>query len=141
MWTEGLVFGAWKPVGACMSLFDWLLVGHLVGDFLMQTERMAEGKVQSWPWMLKHIGLYMAVMTAVIGAYALAHPVSTWLVVVVLLFIAGTHIVLDRRHFTQGWMRLVGVSTDHPWMPTVVDQVFHVLVLAVAAQVLVMAAG
>ncbi|MEJ2732724.1 MAG: DUF3307 domain-containing protein [Anaerolineae bacterium] len=124
-----------------MSLFDWLLVGHLVGDFLMQTERMAEGKVQSWPWMLKHIGLYMAVMTAVIGAYALAHPVSTWLVVLVLLFIAGTHIVLDRRHFTQGWMRLVGVSTDHPWMPTVVDQVFHVLVLAVAAQVLVMAAG
>ncbi len=124
-----------------MSLFDWLLVGHLAGDFLMQTEQMAEGKVQSWPWMLKHVGLYMAVMTAVIGIYALAHPVSFWLVVVVLLFIAGTHIVLDRRHFTQGWMRLVGVSTDHPWMPTVVDQVFHLLVLAVAAQVLVVAAG
>ncbi len=124
-----------------MSLFDWLLVGHLVGDFLMQTETMAEGKVQSWPWMAKHVGLYMVVMTVVLGAYALTHPVPFWLVVVGLLFIAGTHVVLDRRHFTQGWMRLVDVSTDHPWMPTVVDQVFHVLVLAVVAQVLAWVAG
>lgn len=124
-----------------MSLFDWLLVGHLVGDFLMQTEMMAKCKVQSWPWMVKHVGRYMAAMMAVIGAYALTHPVPFWLVVVVLLFIAGTHVVLDRRHFTQGWMRLVGVSTDHPWMPIVVDQVFHVLVLAVVAQVLVMVTG
>jgi hypothetical protein len=124
-----------------MSLFDWLLVGHLVGDFLMQTEMMAKCKVLSWPWMAKHVGRYMAVMMVVIGAYALTHPVPFWLVVVVLLFIAGTHVVLDRRHFTQGWMRLVGVSTDHPWMPIVVDQVFHVLVLAVVAQVLAWAAG
>ena len=124
-----------------MSLFDWLLMGHLVGDFLLQTEGMAEGKAQSWPWMLKHIGLYMTVMTAVIGAYALTHQVPLWLVLVVLLFIAGTHIVLDRRQFTQGWMRLVRVSADHPWMPTVVDQVFHLLVLAVVAQVLIMVAG
>lgn len=124
-----------------MSLFDWLLVGHLVGDFLMQTERMAEGKVKSWPWMLKHVGLYMAVMTTIIGVYALTHPVSFWLVVVGLLFIAGTHVALDRRHFTHGWMRLVGISTDHPWMPVVVDQVFHLLVLAVVAQVLVRVVG
>jgi hypothetical protein len=124
-----------------MSLFDWLLVGHLVGDFLMQTHMMAKCKEQSWPWMLKHVGVYMAVMTVVIGTYALTHPVPFWLVVVVLIFIAGTHVVLDRRHFTQGWMRLVGVSTDHAWMPLVVDQVFHLLVLAVAAQILVMVTG
>ena len=124
-----------------MSLFDWLLVGHLVGDFLLQTEMMAEGKVESWSWMVKHIGLYMAVMVVVIGAYALTHLVPFWLIVVVLLFIAGTHVVLDRRHFTQGWMRLVGISPDHPWMPIVVDQVFHVSVLAVAAQVLAWARG
>lgn len=124
-----------------MSLFDWLLVGHLVGDFLIQTEMMAEGKVQSWPWMAKHVGRYMVVMVVVIGAYALTHRVPFWLVAVVLLFIAGTHVILDRRNFTQGWMRLVGVSTDHPWMPIVVDQVFHVLVLAVVAQVLAWLAG
>ena len=93
-----------------MSLFDWLLVGHLVGDFLIQTEMMAEGKVQSWPWMAKHVGRYMVVMVVVIGAYALTHRVPFWPVAVVLLFIAGTHVILDRRSFTQGWMRLVGVS-------------------------------
>jgi hypothetical protein len=124
-----------------MSLFDWLLVGHLVGDFLLQTDTMASFKVQSWPWMLRHVGLYMVVMTILVGAYALSHSVPLWLVVVSLLWIALTHIGLDRRNFTQGWMRLVGISTDHPWLPIVADQVFHLLVLVVVAQILVMASA
>ncbi|NIV40692.1 MAG: DUF3307 domain-containing protein, partial [Anaerolineae bacterium] len=41
-----------------MSLFDWLLVGHLVGDFLLQTDGMAKYKADSWTWMLRHVGLY-----------------------------------------------------------------------------------
>ncbi len=124
-----------------MSLFDWLLVGHLVGDFLLQTDGMALYKEQSWPWLLKHVGLYVAVMTVLLGAYALSRPVPLWLVGVALLGIAVTHIILDRREFTLGWMRLIGISSDHPWLPIVVDQVFHVVVLAVVAQILVMVGG
>lgn len=120
-----------------MSLFDWLLVGHLVGDFLLQTDNMATYKAQSWSWMLKHVGIYLTVMVVLVGAYAMKHLVPLWVVGTVLLFIGGTHIILDRRAFTLWWMRRLGVSSDLTWLPIVADQVFHLLVLAVVAQALV----
>ena len=120
-----------------MSLFDWLLIGHLVGDFLLQTDSMAMHKGIRWSWMLKHVGLYMVVVGAVLIVYALMHPLPAWLMAASLLFICVTHIVLDRRGFTEWWMRLVRISPDHEWLPVVVDQVFHLLVLAIVAQVLV----
>ncbi len=124
-----------------MSLFDWLLVGHLAGDFLLQTEGMARNKTQSWSWMLKHISLYMAVMTVLIVAYALSHPLPFWLLVLALLLIGSTHVLLDRRGFTRTWMRLFGVPADHGWMPIVMDQVFHLVILAVVAQILTTVGG
>lgn len=120
-----------------MSLFDWLLVGHLVGDFLLQTNGMAKYKEQSWPWMLGHIGVYVMVMMALLGAYALSHAVPFWMVAAALLFIAGTHILLDRRGFTLWWMGLIGISAEPPWLSIVVDQAFHLLVLAIVAQAVV----
>jgi hypothetical protein len=122
-----------------MSLFDWLLVGHLVGDFLLQTDNMAKYKEWNWPWMLRHVGAYMAVMVILIVAYAVSHAVPLWAAGGGLLFIGGTHILLDRRDFTQWWMRQVGISADHSWLPIVIDQTFHLLVLAGVAQILVMA--
>jgi hypothetical protein len=124
-----------------MSLFDWLLVGHLVGDFLLQTDGMARYKAQSWPWMLRHVGTYLAVMAVLVGIYVLNHPVPLWVVGAVLLFIGGTHIILDRRTFTLLWMRRIGISADLTWLSIVVDQAFHLLVLAVVAQALAMAGG
>lgn len=124
-----------------MSLFDWLLVGHLVGDFLLQTDGMAKHKAQSWTWMLRHVGLYLVVMVVVLGAYALSRPVPLWAVGLSLLFIGATHIVLDRRDFTLGWMRLIGITSDLDWLIIVADQVFHLLVLVVVVQIMTWASG
>jgi len=119
---------------AWMSLFDWLLVGHLVGDFLLQTDGMAKYKTQSWTWMLRHVGLYLAVMVIVLGVYSVSHAVPLWALAVALLFIGATHIVLDRRDVTMGWMRLIGITSDLGWLTIVADQVFHLLVLVVVVQ-------
>ena len=124
-----------------MSLFDWLLVGHLVGDFLLQTDGMAKYKAQSWTWMLKHVGLYLAVMALVLGAYALSTPVALWGLGLALLFIAVTHIILDRREFTLAWMRLIGITSDLGLLIIVADQVFHVLVLVFVVQIVTWAGG
>ena len=124
-----------------MSLFDWLLVGHLVGDFLLQTDGMAKYKAQSWTWMLRHVGLYLAVMALVLGAYSLSTPVPLWVLGLALLFIAVTHIILDRREFILGWMRLIGITSDLGWLIIVADQVFHVLVLVVVVQIVTWAGG
>jgi len=124
-----------------MSLFDWLLVGHLVGDFLLQTDGMAKYKTQSWTWMLRHVGLYLAVMVIVLGVYSLSTPVPLWVLGLSLLFIAATHIVLDRRGFTLAWMRLIGITSDLDWLIIVADQVFHLLVLVVVVQIVIWASG
>jgi hypothetical protein len=124
-----------------MNLFEWLLVGHLVGDFLLQSDNMARWKGQHWRWMLRHVGIYMLVLGVVLLGYALATPTPLWPAVLAWLFLLATHLSLDRRGFTQTWMRLVGMSPDHAWLPIVVDQVFHVLTLAVSAQFLVLVAS
>ena len=124
-----------------MSLFDWLLIGHLVGDFLIQTDNMAKNKRQRWPSLLSHVNLYMVVITPVVVIYALTHSLPSWLVLAVLLFLFGTHVILDRRDFTVRWMRFVGMSPDSLWLSIVVDQVFHLLTLVIVAQVLVLVSG
>ncbi len=124
-----------------MSLFDWLLVGHLVGDFLLQTDDMARWKSQSWHWLVRHIGFYMAVMSVVVGFYTWRRSVPLWAGGAVLLLIGATHVMLDRRGFTRWWMGVIGASPDVVWLQIVVDQVFHILVLAAAAQLLTLAGG
>ena len=124
-----------------MSLFDWLLVGHLVGDFLLQTDGMAKYKAIDWTWMLRHVGLYLAIMAVVLGAYALSTPVPLWALGLALVFIGVTHIILDRRGFTLAGMRLIGITSDLGWLIIVADQVFHLLVLVVVVQIVTWAAG
>jgi hypothetical protein len=127
------------PVGARMSLFDWLLVTHLVADFLFQTDSMAKYKGQDWLWMFKHVGLYMIIMSILLIVYGLLHALPAVWVAAALAFILATHLLLDRRTFTRWWMRLIGISNDKLWISVVVDQVFHVVTLAIVAQVLVLA--
>ncbi len=128
-------------IGAIVSLFDWLLVSHLIGDFLIQTDQMAERKTRQWSWMLAHVGIYTVLVTPVVVIYAWTHHSPAWLVLSVLLFLTGSHILLDRRSFTVWWMRLVGISPNPPWLPVAVDQVFHILTLAIVAQGLALASG
>jgi hypothetical protein len=122
-----------------MSVFDWLLVAHLVGDFLLQTNEMARCKAQSWSWLLKHLGSYMIVMTVVLGAIAWTQAVPPWAAGCAWLLIGLTHVALDRRGFTRWWMGVIGISPDVVWLRIVVDQVFHIVILAAAAQLLVLA--
>jgi len=122
-----------------VSLFDWLLVCHLIGDFLLQTYSMAVGKEQDWSWLLRHVGVYMVLITIVAIHYAVVHHVPAWVVIAALLFVAGTHIILDRRTFTKWWGRHIAKIPDHPWLPIVHDQVFHIVTLAIVAQAMVLA--
>ncbi|MGD9374337.1 MAG: DUF3307 domain-containing protein [Anaerolineae bacterium] len=124
-----------------MSLFDWLLVSHLVGDFLLQTDGMAYKKPRDWSWMLRHIASYMVPVTLVVAVYAWDAHKPAWLAIMVLLFIAITHLILDRRKLVQAWMSVVGVPREHPWLPILTDQIFHVLTLVVACQILLRVGG
>ncbi len=124
-----------------MSLFDWFLVGHLVGDFVLQSDKMASCKPQESCWLLRHVAVYMIAMTVILVAYTATHPLPPALAVLAWLFILTTHILLDRRYIVRWWMSLIGQSSRQPWLQIVVDQVFHLITLAIVAQVLDWAVG
>lgn len=119
-----------------MNLFDWLLIAHLIGDFLLQTETMASRKTQQWSWMLAHVGVYTGTVAIVLIAFAVSHRIPAWIALLSVVFVGASHALLDRRTFTKGWMRWNGTSPDHAWLPVVVDQTFHLVTLAIVAQVL-----
>ena len=121
-----------------MSLFDWRLVGHLAGDFLLQTDGMAGHKAREWRWMFTHVGVYMVPVTLATLLYAWQNSLSALPALVGLLLMAATHVVLDRRDFTAWWMRTVGISQNQPWLAIVIDQVFHILVLVIATQIMLL---
>ena len=111
------------------SQFDALLVGHLTGDFLLQTRWMAANKANRWVPLLVHSAVYTAV---IMGFAALFGNIHAW--AVALIFVS--HAVLDQRTFVRWWSaRVQGLSpgSSDAWVTIVADQAFHVLVLLVVA--------
>ncbi len=47
-----------------MEIFWRLLLGHMVGDFILQTGRIARAKTHSWQGLLLHVALVTAAMAA-----------------------------------------------------------------------------
>jgi hypothetical protein len=110
-----------------MNLFDALLVGHLVGDFLFQTAWMARYKHSQWAPLLAHVAAYTLIVT-VAGLWC--GGLSLW--AVALIFV--THLLIDRGRIVKWWARTIqGVARrEDAWILIVTDQVFHIVVLATA---------
>jgi len=146
--------------GSFAALFALLLVGHYVGDYVAQTDRMAVRKVAgaaypeghpdegqpvpawlSWWWNQAHVATYTATLVAtVLGVSALggfagqfaAVPGWRWLLAVAVNWAA--HSLLDRR-----WpvVRLMEATGSGPFSrrggAAHVDQTLHLLTLLVLA--------
>lgn len=112
-----------------MILFNYLFIGHLIGDFLFQTNWMAMNKSKKWFPLLTHCVVYtlMIFSLAFFGGFTL--PLSA----IGLIFVS--HVILDKRVFVEWWVRtIMGSSGDASnWLLVVVDQVFHILILAAVA--------
>ncbi len=110
---------------------DWL-IAHLVGDFLLQNDWMAQGKKRSTAICLAHI---LAYALPFIGLTALPQwrevdqTILGWQIVLILV----QHFVQDRTHFVTWFMKTVGQGKGFmqppmaPWSMIVVDNTFHLL--------------
>lgn len=118
------------------SLFVALLLAHLVGDWLVQTDVQARDKAGSWLAMAEHIVGYHLVMLAVL---ALIWPpgASELPAFVIVVVSAVTHAVIDRRWPTVWLMRHTrsGKLAEQMWGIFVVDQALHLSILALLALV------
>ena len=111
-----------------MTLFDWLIVGHLVGDYILQNRWMAEGKVNAWLPLLVHAAVY----TGVVSLLALMGGGLSVLGIVI-IFLA--HVLQDRRVIVRFWAERVTQGSDVPWLMIMLDQSWHVVILALATLV------
>ena len=108
-----------------MNLFTWMLVGHLAGDFLLQSSWMAERKEAEWMPLLTHCFVY----TVSVAVFALpAGGISP--AAVALIFLA--HLVFDKRKLVRLWAKHVSRVGGNNWLEVVQDQSWHIMVLAAA---------
>jgi hypothetical protein len=108
-----------------MSPFEFLLLAHLIGDYLFQTKWMALNKSTKWVPLLTHVGVYTLTITCV--AWIGFGGLTAWGIVVVIM----SHIILDRRLFVTWWTRRIMRidEKESGWLIIVTDQIFHILVL------------
>src|SRR5258705_13840346 len=88
------------------DLFMLALLGHLVGDYLLQTKQMALTKsAPGWPGALTctlHVAIYTVAVTAFLATATLWAALP-----LVMLFIAVPHWLIDRYSLASHWLRLI----------------------------------
>ena len=121
-----------------MSLFDKLLVAHVVGDLLLQTEWQALNKGHNYRALFSHIGIYSIVILGVLVMDFGFQNISVYLVVGML---ALSHAFLDRTWPVIRYMKTFRLIVDREpqrLLVMAVDQAFHIILLAVAAYLLLL---
>lgn len=116
-----------------MTTFAWLIIGHLVGDWLLQSDWMAKGKKRSLFNFagLIHYTIYAAtIISALLPTGVRDRPPAFYLMLGVIIF--ASHWLIDATHLVEGWMRLCR-QTNREMIRLMVDQTLHILVLVVLA--------
>ena len=116
-----------------VEVFLYLLVAHLIGDWLIQSHWMATRKSKDWRALFTHVFTYHVF---VFGALYLA-GVSLIPNLLGTLFLAVTHAVLDNRRFEIWWTRKVKKVWESEEIPTFlllgVDQSFHLVLMFIVS--------
>jgi hypothetical protein len=109
-----------------------LLMGHLVGDYLLQDDWQAQNKKKPSPLGDIACAVHSIIYTLCVWAF-------TWLggnlwPAWALAIIYVTHFCLDRWKFMPWWFKMAnkpifGAPPMAPWSYIVVDNIFHILVL------------
>lgn len=119
-----------------METFDWLLVGHLVSDWILQNDWMARGKRKKLLTLAgaTHVAIYTATTS---GALWLSEAVDgrPGYHLAAATVLAVSHWLVDATDLVEGWMRFFRQSRLES-VRLMVDQVLHVLVLSMLAAIL-----
>ena len=113
-----------------MNLFSWLLIGHFIGDWLLQNDEMARGKRSGLfsPHCIVHCAIYSLTQLAVLWYYA-PHFSVTPPYFLFLIGIFVSHWIIDATNLAAHWGKWFK-QTDTAFVRIVVDQTFHLITLA-----------
>lgn len=114
-----------------MSIFDWLIIGHFVGDWLLQNDWMALGKTSGLRSIngLVHYLVYTVTIALVLAIVTYTHIAPTvFLICVSITFIS--HWIIDGGNLAARWMRFFG-QRNQTMVRVVIDQTFHLCILGI----------
>jgi hypothetical protein len=113
-----------------MTPFEWLLIGHFIGDWAFQNEWMARHKQNAlFNWAIfVHCGIYTAVLLSILRfLYSDLDAPLPLILFAAIIYVS--HWLIDATNAATYWMQLLQQS-DLPIVRIVVDQLFHLLILA-----------
>lgn len=103
-----------------------VLVGHLIGDWIFQTDWQAKNKPHSWKANQQHMLSYHLTL----GFFCM-FAISGWALACVMGVSWITHSIIDRRRIVKRLMKLTQSYdfSQQMWGVLVVDQALHLSIL------------
>jgi len=94
----------------------YLILAHLITDFVLQPLKLIEWKIQSWKGVLFHVMVFVILSLFFLMPYA--HHWQTWVAVI---FIAGVHFISDQAKIN------IELRKDTKLGPFLIDQGIHLI--------------
>jgi hypothetical protein len=116
-----------------MNTFACLLMGHLLGDWLLQNDWMANGKKQGLFTLAGtvHFAIYTATTMGALWLSGVTDKNAAFYLILSAIIVAS-HWLIDAMDVARRWMRFYRQS-DLEIVRLMVDQTLHVLVLVLVA--------
>ena len=117
-----------------MNIFTWLLLGHLVGDWMFQNDWMARGKQRQLinKEILVHCLVYTGILALTLWRATRHDPMSPpYLTILAIIFLS--HWLIDAGNLAGHWVHWLRQSKTL-FVRIMVDQTMHLVVLAVVAE-------
>jgi hypothetical protein len=120
------------------TVFLVLLAGHLLGDWLAQSDWQAANKTRSWPALAAHVTSYHLLMGTLLLLPVLRDGWPAGNALLALTVSAATHAVIDRRWPVRALLRATASANfaTVEWGVIAADQALHVTILAMLAVLL-----
>jgi membrane-bound metal-dependent hydrolase YbcI (DUF457 family) len=118
-----------------MTLFDWLLIGHLIGDWAFQNEWMVRHKQDALfnRAVFVHCGIYTLVLLVVLWLTTESLSSGDFLLFGVVVYVS--HWLIDATNAAEHWMHIFQQS-NVLFVRIVVDQAAHLLILGLLIEFL-----
>ena len=92
-----------------------MILGHLIGDYLIQNDWMALNKKDKWLPCVGHCYAYMTVMLICLFPEVLA--MNPLMIVITAIGIFLSHLVLDKTKLIDKWLNFIG---SRSWKNTLI---------------------
>jgi len=106
-----------------MDILFFLILGHLAGDYALQTDHMAAGKGKSLSVLSSHVLVYVITIWVFFWFYSLLYQSGLALKTSTLLFLPSLYILHWLQDFAKSRLRNCSKQIYY------LDQVLHIAVL------------